>query len=1038
MASTSRLDKVLKALGAPEEAIVRLRRQSSEITDRTADYSDLLGEHTPVEAVVECDRAPLAYIAFHDSGQARQEQGRQLSARLANRSSSAALLSIDPSMSAQVWRCRFDQQAAVGEFNLLDATQAAKLLLVLQDGLSLSASEKAQEFELRELLKDSVRRVATNLRTAGIRNDANSDDVLALVGRAVFARFLLDREILTQATAPDLFNALNGNIEQAFDSPTSAAHLCDWLDRTFNGELLKLNIDGCSYLEYFGNLRDRLAPDALAPLGWILSKTHTAGQLPLWDRLNFAHIPAGVLSEVYEDFAHFRFPDKARSESIHYTPRHIARTVVTQALQGLAFDERHQAKILDPSVGAGVFLCLAFRELAKYEYRTHGRWPDTQRLRDILYDQLCGFDINDDALKLTALSLYLCAIELDPSPLPPEKLHFAKPLIGTVLFNARTAPNASDADAFLGSLRANHPKATYQFDVVLGNPPWTSLPGKEATALDKRIEGLAAEVAAARGSSLRYRNPDHVPDLPFVWKSAEFLKEDGVIALVLHGRLLTKSSALGRDARAALFRSFSVQGIVNGAELVNKMEWCWPTVAVPFCILFARNRAPASGHVFAILTPRLISSAERRPHLRLDHTVVEQYDLEGLEAEPDLPLVLGKACAIDAAIIRKIKRRLLPTQPHAERSGSKFKVARGPLSAARAEYITLARYLDDVLKVRRSRGFKEGTKVKDIDWDLDWTRVAEVAPSDVKARSLLQAEWLQNFHVRPMERPRDADLYKLPVLLIRESPGEFESGGGGVLITSSSDTRSHAVFSGSFLGVSLGSLPNGEVVGKYIALLLSGVYAYHFYLLTTSFAERRRHLDIDLLTLPLVPLDQALGSGSTSEAEIQDLFDRLDRGFNISAEMDDWLRRVMRFTSAEVAVMRETVLVASPFQRARTIALAPVTKAKLSSFCQSLQDSLAAHLGQVYGRVDIQPLHPGLIPGWEFVYCALSDQTPSSVSPPSIHLLAELVLRSYPASQVIQRVEGGVVVGRPSDHVQWLPSRASLLTRQIGQLIVAS
>lgn len=1036
MASTSRLDQVLKALGAPEEAIVRLQRQSGEITDRTADYSDLLGEHTPIEAIVECDRTPLAYIAFHDDSQAREEQARQLSGRLANRSASAALLSIDASMSAQVWRCRFDQQVAVDEFDLLDATQAATLLLVLQDGLSLSASEKAQEFELRELLKDNVRRVATNLQTAGVRNDATSDDVLALVGRAVFARFLLDREILTPATAPDLFSALNGCIEQAFDSPIGAAHLCDWLDRTFNGELLKLNTGGCSYFDYFVDLRDRSSPDVLAPLGWILCKTHTGGQLPLWDRLNFAHIPAGVLSEVYEDFAHFRFPAKAKSESIHYTPRHIAKTVVTQALQGLASEDRHHAQVLDPSVGAGVFLCLAFRELAKYEYRMHGRWPDTQRLRDILYGQLCGFDINDDALKLTALSLYLCAIELDPSPLPPEKLHFARPLIGTILYNARTAPNTSDADAFLGSLRANHPRADSRFDVVLGNPPWTSQSGREATALDMRIEGLAADVAATRGSSLRYSNPDHVPDLPFVWKSAEFLKEGGVIALVLHGRLLTKSSTLGRDARAALFRSFSVQGIVNGAELVNKMEWCWPTVAVPFCILFARNRAPAPGHAFAILTPRLISSAERRPHLRLDHTVVEQYDLEGLEAEPDLPLVLGKACAIDAAIIRKIRRRLPATQPCAEHSRGRFRIARSPKLAARAEYITLANYLDDVLKVKRGRGFKEGTQVKDIDWNLDWPRVAEVMPADAKARSLLQAEWLQDFHVRPMERSRDADLYKLPVLLIRESPGEFESGGGSVLITSSNGTRSHTVFSGSFLGVSLGALPNGEVVGKYITLLLSGIYAYHFYLLTTSFAERRRHLDIDLLTLPLVPLDQALESRSTSEAEIQDLFDRLNRGSNISTEMDDWIRRVMRFTSAEVEVMRETVLVASPFQRARGIALAPVTKAKLSFFCQSLQDSLAAHLGQDYGRVDVRPLHPGLIPGWEFVYCALSDRSPSY--PPSIPLLAELVLRSYPASQVVQRFEGCVVVGRPSDHVQWLPSRASLLTRQIGQLIVAS
>ena len=39
-------------------------------------------------------------------------------------------------------------------------------------------------------------------------------------------------------------------------------------------------------------------------------------------------------------------------------------------------------------------------------------------------------------LKLTALSLYLTAIELDPKPIPPEKLRF-NALNNLVLFNHR-------------------------------------------------------------------------------------------------------------------------------------------------------------------------------------------------------------------------------------------------------------------------------------------------------------------------------------------------------------------------------------------------------------------------------------------------------------------------------------------------------------------------------------------------------------------------------------------------------------------------
>jgi len=241
-------------------------------------------------------------------------------------------------------------------------------------GLSLQAREKAQEFELRDLLKDSVRRVAEGLQAGGVGGQgAHAEDVLALVGRAVFSRFLLDRQILTRATAPQLFEQLEGPIESAFEHAASAGLLCEWLDSTFNGELLPLATEGRSYNDYFAKLRRTSSSDALAPLTWIMSKTLAGGQLPLWDWLDFAHIPAGVLSEVYEDFAHFRFPGKAKSESIHYTPRHIARTVVSQAMLGIPEQKRHVTRVLDPAVGAGVFLCLTFRELAKWEYRNTGQ-----------------------------------------------------------------------------------------------------------------------------------------------------------------------------------------------------------------------------------------------------------------------------------------------------------------------------------------------------------------------------------------------------------------------------------------------------------------------------------------------------------------------------------------------------------------------------------------------------------------------------------------------------------------------------------------
>src|SRR5208337_1849683 len=83
-----------------------------------------------------------------------------------------------------------------------------------------------------------------------------------------------------------------------------------------------------------------------------------------------------------------------------------------------------KARVLDPACGAGVFLVLAFRRLYQERWKATGQRPPRPVIRKILNHQLRGFDINESALRLSALSLYLTAIELDPKPTPPDALKF--------------------------------------------------------------------------------------------------------------------------------------------------------------------------------------------------------------------------------------------------------------------------------------------------------------------------------------------------------------------------------------------------------------------------------------------------------------------------------------------------------------------------------------------------------------------------------------------------------------------------------------
>lgn len=152
-----------------------------------------------------------------------------------------------------------------------------------------------------------------------------------------------------------------------FDNADNARAACGWLDRTFNGDLLPLSED----------IFETLPPDAYQVLGNIMMRA-PGGQLFLgwaerWDRLDFGHIPVGVLSQAYELYLRSHAPEKQRKEGGFYTPRPIADLLVRASFRALERDRSSaDARILDPAAGAGVFLLTAFRELVA------GRWQAAQ------------------------------------------------------------------------------------------------------------------------------------------------------------------------------------------------------------------------------------------------------------------------------------------------------------------------------------------------------------------------------------------------------------------------------------------------------------------------------------------------------------------------------------------------------------------------------------------------------------------------------------------------------------------------------------
>ena len=170
---------------------------------------------------------------------------------------------------------------------------------------------------------------------------------------------------------------------------------------------------------------------------------------------------------------------------------------------------------------------------------------------------------------MRALGLYLVSIELDPNPRPVDKLRF-KELRGKVLHRVKTDKKLEGSE--LGSLGplvgAEHEG---QYDLVIGNPPWSS--GTQLSDWNL-VRKRVASIASSRKISIASPSlPNEGLDLPFVWRAMEWAKPNGQMAFALHGRLLFQQGDGMPKARQALFEALDVTSIINGADLSETKVW---------------------------------------------------------------------------------------------------------------------------------------------------------------------------------------------------------------------------------------------------------------------------------------------------------------------------------------------------------------------------------------------------------------------------------------------------------------------------------
>lgn len=484
----ARLEREMSKIGCPQ--LIAL--DGSPSADHL-NYLDLMATRRPTglrpHAVAEFQGRPILYLVddMGDHTHPTDEQVRDLGQLLANRSEHAMLGVVRPGeltlYPINLSRAELDA-AKPKPFKL---TKADPLLFqTFATGLfTLQGQPTAPDYVF-----DEIHRLLTEA-DAALAGRMSPLEVLSVAGRALFFRFLHDRRIVLAEELQDICPKAKDLKDVFADAECAAATSC-WLDETFNGDLLPL-IDEAShadpakrmsgYRKFFREANSKTDGKIFLHLeaimrGWKHVGNSTFQTRIDWDDFNFAHIPIGVLSQVYETFSRRWDESRAEETSVRYTPKNIAHLIVEEALTGVRNAE--DAIILDAACGAGAFLVLAFRHLVRLHWKKEGRRPDKNVIHRILYRQIRGFDVSESALRLAALALYITAIEVNGTTRPPKILKFPRALQGEVLFNFDSGDTNGHVRGFvLGSLSPAVPERfNAHFDVVLGNPPWTRLRSK--------------------------------------------------------------------------------------------------------------------------------------------------------------------------------------------------------------------------------------------------------------------------------------------------------------------------------------------------------------------------------------------------------------------------------------------------------------------------------------------------------------------------------------------------------------------------------
>ena len=483
--------------------------------------------------------------------------------------------------------------------NIAEAVECAKFIRSIETGQFFHNHADCfppGESVDRCLVKNLIH-AAQKLTAAGWK----LDQAHALLGRALFISFLHQRDFIKAQHFPGGARSLRDIVTgRTVDDSKRLLYgeggLFSRLKIEFNGTMFDASLE--AEAKSMRKAHIEILSDFLG------GADIDSGQLTLFSDYDFRVIPVETISAIYEEFMKMENLIKKHDEGAYYTPRHLAETALHIALED-RYADAAKWRVLDPACGSGIFLVAAFNLFAAQWLRdnaTSRKQTKAQALLDILLQRIRGVDVNLDACRITAFSLYLALFEkLQPIDLDEFKLKVrADHFLPTLLWSRDAdGPQPETPVVIHGDSLKDKLPLEKTHDLVIGNPPW-----------DDRGEKQIA--------------------LHFAQRAPEWTKDGGICCFILPTTILVnRNGTLDGD----WFRLVTVEKIVQLADY-RKLMFA-SAIHAGFIVRF-KNTKSTLEHSVIYETPKA-SRFDRRRGV--------------IVVEPDDQKIVGMREIVEAALL---------------------------------------------------------------------------------------------------------------------------------------------------------------------------------------------------------------------------------------------------------------------------------------------------------------------------------------------------------------------------------------------------